>query len=103
MQEDTDGAFEYWVNVYPAHIDMGSKTREEADMMDRELSGDETDPGFRRIDCRRLRYTPGSGLKDVTPKPRRTHEWSPEARAAQAERMRQRHADGKMRKKEPNE
>jgi hypothetical protein len=90
--------FEYWVNVYAGFIDMGGRMREHADTMDRELwqmAGEEPQP---RLACRLLRYTPGKGLVDVTPKPeRRTNAMSAEARARAAERMREYHRQKKAR------
>lgn len=78
--------FEYWLNIYPGFIDMGGRSREEADRLHREFWADENE----RLDCRRVRYVPGKGLVDVTDrKQKRTYNVSPENRAAASERMRE--------------
>jgi hypothetical protein len=89
-----DKPFEYWVNVYENHIDMGGSTREEADANAQFMAEE-----FRRIDCRLLRYMPGKGLRDITPKQKRAMNVSAEVRAAAGERMKRLWAEGKMGRK----
>ena len=101
MSSEPEKAFEYWVNVYPGFIDIGGDTREEADRNNQawvEYSPD--DDGFRRLDCRLLRYTPGIGIKDITPKRiKRRRNLTPQEREARAERLRRLHAAGRLNRK----
>lgn len=81
---DQEEPVEYWVNVYRDFVDMGGRTREDADLNHMEMwEGD-----CQRIACRRLRFVPGRGFKDISPKPRLTRSpRSPEAREKDRKRM----------------
>jgi hypothetical protein len=98
MTSPQDKSFEYWVNVYENHVDMGGSTRGEADA-NAEFMANE----FRRIDCRLLRYTPGKGLRDVTPKRKYVRNVSEEQRAESRERINRLWAEGKMGRKKSTE
>jgi hypothetical protein len=92
-----DKPFEYWVNVYERHIDMGGSMREEAEEHAEVVVSD----GYRRVDCRLLRYTPGKGVRDVTPKQKRPRNVSPDVRAAASARMKRLLAEGRVGRKKP--
>ena len=72
--------FDYWVNNYQDFVEMGGSTREQADLLHREMWGDEP-----RLDCRLLRYVSGKRLKDITPKAVRNY--SEESRKRKSEKM----------------
>lgn len=82
--EKANVPLEYWVTVLENYIEMGGHDRESAEAYGRMLASE----GEKVIAQRLLRYIPGKGLVDITPKGKRKNNMSPENRAKAAERMR---------------